>query len=123
MLYYWGAINELIDDIKSSRVVLFAVMVDDTRDVPNLEQMSMCLRYFLSKCCMGEEEIRWQCTSCVYEVNLDLVSKDFQLLEGTRLSLNMPAGHNTQSSLQSSPQGQCDDSDIPSFNTIFEDTE
>ena len=37
--------NALIDAIKGSPGGLFAVMVDDTRDVSNLEQMSLCLRY------------------------------------------------------------------------------
>ena len=42
---YRGVMTDLIDAIKGSSGGLFALMVDDTRDVSNLEQMSLCLRY------------------------------------------------------------------------------
>ena len=46
--------NVLIDAIKGSPGGLFAVMVDDTRDVSDLEQMSLCLRYINSDFTVSE---------------------------------------------------------------------
>ena len=42
---YRGVMAVLLDSIKCSPGGLFAVMVDDTTDISNVEQMSLCLRY------------------------------------------------------------------------------
>ncbi|KAI6660625.1 Zinc finger MYM-type protein 1-like [Oopsacas minuta] len=42
---YRGVMAALLYSIKCSPGGLFAVMVDDTTDISNVEQMSLCLRY------------------------------------------------------------------------------
>ena len=51
---YRSVMNDLLGTIKGSPGEIFAVMVDDTTDVSNLEQMSLCLRYMKSDFSVSE---------------------------------------------------------------------